>query len=146
MKKYVRIICVILICSILFAIPAQADTVVEPRESYFFGSYVTYLYRTSSTSLQIWIEVDSNVATMDVLGVSEIVLYRSVNMNSWTKVRVYTMENYPQLVDTNTRTHVGHVTYNNASPGFYYRAYVTFYAKNSTGTGERYVYTDILRM
>ena len=146
MKKLVRFVCLILVCSLFFAIPAQATTVVEPRESAFFSYYGTDLYKTSSSSFQIWFDVTANAARMDVLGVSEIIVYRSADQQSWTKMRTYTMENYPQMVAQNTTSHIDYVTYNYATTGYYYRAYITFYAKNSTGIGERYVYTEILRM
>lgn len=146
MKKSVRFICLILVCSLVLAVPAQAESVVEPRESAFFSYYGTDLYKTSSSSFQIWFDVVSNITVMDVIGVSEIILYRSADQQSWTKMRTYTMENYPEMVDQNTRDHIGYVTYNYATPGYYYTAYITFYAKNSTGIGERYVYTEILRM
>lgn len=147
MKKSVRFICLILVCSLVLAVPAQAASVVEPRESAFFSYYGTDLYKTSSSSFQIWFDVTANAwVTMDVLGVSEIILYRSADQQSWTKMRTYTMENYPEMVDQNTIDHGGYVTYNYATPGYYYRAYITFYAKNSTGIAERYVYTEILQM
>ena len=146
MKKLVRIICMLLVCTSLFVVPAQATSIVEPRASAFFSSYGTDLYKTSSSSFQIWFDVVSNVVTMDVLGVSEIIVYRSADQQSWTKMRTYTMENYPQMVAQNTCSHDGYVTYNYATTGYYYRAYITFYAKNGNGTGERYVYTEILRM
>lgn len=146
MKKLIRCVCMILVCGLLFAVPAQAAETAEPRASYFFSSYGTDLYKTSSSSFQIWFDVVSNVATMDELGVSEIIVYRSADQQSWTKMRTYTMDNYPEMVDQNTTCHGGYVTYNYATTGYYYRAYITFYAKNSTGIGERYVYTEILRM
>ena len=147
MKKLVRVICMLLVCSLLFAVPAQATSGVESRASAFFSYYGTDLYKTSSSSFQIWFDVTANAGnTMQVLGVSEIIVYRSADQQSWTKMRTYTMENYPQMVDQNTEDHVGYVTYNYATTGYYYRAYITFYAKNSSGIAERYVYTEILRM
>lgn len=147
MKKLVRGICIILVCSLLLAVPAQATNVVEPRGSAFFSSYGTDLYKTSSSSFQIWFDVTANAwVSMQVLGVSEIIVYRSADQQSWTKMRTYTMENYSQMVAQNTSSHDGYVTYNYATTGYYYRAYITFYAKNSTGIGERYIYTEILKM
>lgn len=143
MKKAVRLVCMILVCSLLLTVPVQA---AEPRASYFFSSYGTDLYKASSSSFQIWFDVVANVATMDVLGVSEIIVYRSADGQSWTKMQTYTMDNYPEMVEQNTEEHVGYVTYNYATPGYYYTAYITFYAKNSMGIGERYVYTEILKM
>ena len=146
MKKLVRLVCMILACCLLLSIPAQAAETTEPRASAFFSSYSTDLYKTSSSSFQIWFDVVSNAARMDVLGVSEIVVYRSADQQSWTKMRTYTMDNYPQMVAQNTTSHDGYVTYNYATTGYYYRARITFYAKNSTGSGIRDVYTEIIRM
>lgn len=147
MKKIVRFVCMILACSLFFAVPAQAASEVEPRGSAFFAAYGTDLYKTSSSSFQIWFDVTANAwASIQVLGVSEIIVYRSADQQSWTKMRTYTMDNYPEMVDQNTGSHTGYVTYNYATSGYYYRAYITFYAKNSTGIGERYIYTEILRM
>ena len=146
MKKSLRRICIVIVLSLVLAIPAYAESTVEPRGSAFFGSYATDLYKTSSSSFQIWFDVVSNVSRMDVLGVSEIIVYRSPDQQSWTKMRTYTMDNYPQMVAQNTTAHIDYVTYNYATTGYYYRAYITFYAKNSTGIGERDVYTEIIRM
>lgn len=146
MKNTLRTICIILVLSLVLAIPAHAESSVEPRGSAFFGSYGTDLYKTSSSSFQIWFDVTANAAIMQVLGASEIIVYRSADQQSWTKMRTYTMDNYSQMVDYNTTSHIDYVTYNYATAGYYYRAYITFYAKNSTGIGERYVYTEILRM
>lgn len=146
MKKIVRIICMLLVCSLLFAVPAQAASAAEPKASAFFSYYGTDLYKTSSTSFQIWYDVVSNVNRMDVLGVSEILLYKSADQQSWQQIKMYSMNAYASMVAYNTTSHGGYVSYNFATPGYYYRAYITFYAKNSTGIGERYVYTEILRM
>ena len=147
MKKLVSFVCIILVCGLLFAVPAQAAETAEPRASYFFSSYGTDLYKTSSSSFQIWFDVVATAGnTMQVLGVSEITVYRSADQQSWKKMGTYLMEYNSQMVAQNTSSHGGYVTYNYATTGYYYRAYVTFYAQNSTGIGERYVYTEILRM
>ena len=146
MKKLNRFICIILVCGLLLAVPAQAESVTEPRGSAFFSSYGTDLYQITYNSFQIWFDVDANVDTMDVLGVSEIVLYSSPNGQSWTKIEHYKMADFPQMVANNTTSHDGYVTYNYTTQGYYYTARVTFYARNSTGIGERDVYTEILRI
>lgn len=146
MKKIARIVCIILVLSMMLVIPAQAETNVEPRGSAFFAAYSTYLYKTSSTSFQIWFDVDANAAMMDELGVSEISLYRSSDQQTWTEIKLYEKDAYSVMTDKDSYSYINYVTYNNAWSGYYYCAYVTFYAKNSTGIGERYVYTGILRM
>lgn len=147
MKKLVHFICIILVCSLLLATPAQATGVAEPRASAFFSSYGTDLYKTSSSSFQVWFDVVANAGpSMQELGVSEIVVYRSADRQSWTRMNTYRMGTYPQMVEQNTQSHEGYVVYNNATTGYYYRARITFYAKNSTGIGELDEYTEIIRM
>ena len=146
MKKITRFAAIIVILGLMLAMPANAQSTAEPRGSAFFGSYGTDLYKTGTRVFQIWFDVVANAATMQVLGTSEIVLYRSADRQSWTKMRTYTMDTYTEMVDQNTSYHAGYVTYNYATPGYYYRARITFYAKNSTGIGERDVYTEILQM
>lgn len=146
MKKCLRSICLILVLSMIVAFPVGAESQAESRASAFFSSYGASLYKTSSTSFQVWFDVDSNLATMDEIGVSYIEIYRSSDQNSWTLMRTYEMDDYPEMIDENTSSHTGYVTYPVATPGFYYCAYVTFYAKNNTGVGMRSIYTDILQM
>lgn len=147
MKKTMRTICIVLVLSLVLAAPAYAENVVDSRGSPFFGSYGTDLYKASSTSFEIWFDVDANAAVMDVLGVSEIVVYRSsTGQSPWTEVKTYDMDDYPEMTEAYSLSYVNYVTYYNALPGYYYTAYVTFYAKDSRGIGERDVYTEILRM
>jgi len=146
MKKIMRVLCVALALSVVFAIPAYAETPTEPRASIFFAAYGTDLYKASSTSFEIWFDVDANGAILDVIGVSEIVVYRSSDQQSWTEVGTFDMEDYPEMTDTYTFSHTGYVTYEDAVPGYYYTADVTFYARDYRGVGERYVYTEILLM
>ena len=147
MKKLIRFIGMILVCSLLLAVPAHAVSATEPRASAFFCSYGTDLYEISATSFQIWFDVVANVGTsMQELGVSEIALYESPNQQSWTRVATYTMDAYPQMVAQNTQSHGGYVPYDTAITGYYYTARITFYAKNSSGIGEKDIYTEIIRM
>lgn len=146
MKKTTRYICILLLFSLFLAIPAQAATDANTRASAFFASYGTDLEKIGTNSFRIWFDVTANAATMDELGVSEIVLYRSADCQTWTRVRTYRKGTYPQMLGYNTSTHTGYVAYTSATPGYYYRAYIFFYAKNSTGIGERDVFTEILKM
>ena len=146
MKKSLRILSLIVAFSLLLAFPVHAASEVEPRGSAFFSSYWTFLHKATSNSFEIWFDVDANAAAMQEIGVSMIEVYRSADQENWTKMKTYEMEDYPEMIDENTGSHTGYVTYNYATPGYYYTAYVTFYAKNSTGIGKRFVYTQIIQM
>lgn len=144
MKRSLKIISLILCLAIVMAVPVNAQSNPEPRGSMFFSSYLTYLYQTSPTSFQVWFDVTANAAVMDEIGAEMIEVYRSFDGEDWMLVQVYEPEDYPQMLDYNTGCHVGHVTYTNGAPGWYYCACVTYYARNSTGVGKNYKYTQIL--
>lgn len=143
MKKGFKIVSLLLILSLL-VVPVNAESNAEPRGSAFFTSYCTFLERGDHYSVEVWFDVISNGGQMDEIGTTLIDLYESKDGENWTKVKIFEVENYPEMVDYNTVSHAGHVTYYASMPGYYYRAYVTFYAKNSTGIGKRFVYTGIL--
>lgn len=150
MKKFLRSICVVLIFSLLLTIPAYADTQKDTgsntRASKFFSSYSYNLGKVSATTFEISFNVIANAAQMQEIGVSEIVVYRSIDQENWVWVKTYTPEDYPVMMATDTYFHGGYVTYRNAMPSGYYTANITFYAKNSLGIGKRDVYTQIVRM
>lgn len=146
MRKSIRTIGLILAFSILFVFPVYADSNIEPRGSAFFSAYGASLYKTSNTSFEVWFDVDSNAAWMDEIGTSLIEVYRSPDQENWTLMKTYEKEDYPEMIDKDTSSHTGCVTYDYATPGYYYTAYVQFYAKNETGVGARYVYTYVLQM
>lgn len=147
MKKFVRIVGIVLAMVMVLAMPAYAESSANARGSMFFASYGTALEEVAPMTFRIWFDVNSNLAMMDKIGVSEIIVYRSFDGQSpWTQTRVYDMDDYPEMTTTYDYSHTGYVTYDTAITGYYYRAYITFYAKDYRGTGERYVYTEILRM
>ena len=146
MKKSVRVLCLILTLSLLMAFPVHAESNTEPRASAVFSSYWTFLYKTSSTSFEVWFDVDANAAFMQEIGASIIEVYESTDQQNWTRVKVYEKADYPTMIDYNTSSHTSHVTYDDAISGRYYTACVTYYAKNSNGVGEKEIYTSIMQM
>ena len=146
MKSKLRGVCLFLAIVFLMAVPVNAVSNLEPRGSAFFSSYLTFLYKTSSTSFQVCFDVTANAALMQELGASMIEVFESADQQSWTKVKTYEMDDYPEMIDDNTASHTGYVTYDKAISGYYYYARVTYYAKNSRGIGENPQYTQILRM
>ncbi len=149
MKKYIHLLCFVLVCGICFSVSAQAfDTAegTETRESAYFAAHSVFLEKTSATTFEVWFDVIANLTTMDELGASVIHIYRSTDGDTWTKVRSYYKENYPSMICRNTASHSGCVTYTGARSGYYYRAMVLLYAKIGNNIGERSRYTEIIRM
>lgn len=144
MKKGLKIVSLLLVLCLL-AVPVNAEGNVESRESIFFSSYCTYLAPADHYAVAVCFDVDSNAVILDEIGTIMIELYESKDQENWTKVKIFEAEDYPQMLDYNTGSHTGYVTYYASMPTYYYRAYVTFYAKDSRGIGKRFVYTPILR-
>lgn len=138
MKHFFRVVCVVLLLSMVVAVPAGAVDQTQ-RASNFFSSYKAYCYEKSSTELAVFFSVIA-VDIMDELGASVVKVQRSSNGTDWTTVKTFRMGSYPQMIDTNTGAH-GTTLYCTKISGYYYRAYVEYYAKNSTGIGGLYYYT-----
>lgn len=129
MKRFVQIVCLLLVLSVVLAIPVFA----AEQASDFFVSHSCYLWEVSDSEFQVWFNVTA-VGGMDVLGASEIHVEESSDGVNWS-----TVASYYDLYGYN-KSHYGTcVTYSNVTSGNYYRAEVTFYAENDEGVGE---YTD----
>lgn len=133
MKRFLKAVCFLMAAITLFSTTAFAAESAEPRASRFFAMTSTYIDRSSTSELDIWFEVTA-VSQMQVLGVRSIELQRSTDRTNWTTVTTYDMEDYSQMTCDNTVDHSDYVTYY-GSHKYYYRAYVEFYAKNSSGSG-----------
>lgn len=144
MKRISRIICILMATVMLLTVPAAAAENVEPRASSFFMSSDVYLYQTSSTKFEAWFEVTA-LGIMDKVGASEIKIQESSDDENWTTVKTCTMDSYSNLIDENSGAHASYVTYTGTT-GKYYRAKITLYAENSTGTGTWIRYTTSIQL
>lgn len=141
MRKFIRIICLLLVVTSLVSVPAYAREQSE-RASLFFSAYRAYCSAASSTEIEVCFNV-IGTGIMDEIGASEILVQRSSDQVNWTTVKTFSRANYSDMVVTNRGAHGATLSCTVAS-GFYYRAYVTFYASNSSGYGEKYYYTEII--
>lgn len=132
MKRLTRIVCLLLVMSMVLAVPAMA----ADRASSYFHSHSCYLWNVSSSGFEVWFDVVA-LDGMDVLGASEIKIQRSTDRSNWT-----TVQTYYNIYEYNTGSTGGHVTYSGRQSGYYYRAKVTFHAENGNGIGEYVMYTS----
>ena len=144
MKRFVRVICLLLVFSMMLTVPAMAAEEITPRGSSYFASRLAYLHKTTGTQFRIWIEVAA-LGIMDELGASKIILQRSSDDSTWTDMKTYRSSTYTNLIEYDTGWHDAYVTYTGTS-GYYYRAKVTFYAKNSSGTAVYGYTTESIRL
>ena len=132
MNKVFRLLTLLLAFIMVFTVSASAQE-ISPYASNFFLGYGANLEDVSSSSFEVWFSV-SAVGIMTKLGVNYIDIERSSNGTDWSIVKTYDKDDYTNLIASNTGFHSGYVTYSNKQSGYQYRAYVDFYAKNSTGT------------
>ena len=144
MKRWFRIIGMLLAMGMLLAVPAFAAESAAPRASHYIMSTCVYLDQTSSTQFDVWFDI-VGIGIMEEIGAYEIKIQRSSDGDDWTSVKTYTGTVANGMVDVNTHVHAGHVSYTGTT-GYYYRARIVFYAENSTGRGEFIAYTDPLRL
>lgn len=141
MKRFFQFVTLLLVISLVLSIPVFA---AESRASSFFIRNSTYLEKVSGTTFDVWFDVTAT-GIMDELGVSTIKVQRSSDQTNWSTMYTYSKSSYSQMTDDNTVCHSDCVRYTGTT-GYYYRAKVTFYAKNSSGTGEYTMYTDTIKV
>lgn len=142
MKRFTQIVCILLVFAMLMPFSVMAAENGASRASNYFWSSSVYFWKVSGSSYQIWFDVTA-VGTMAKLGTSYILVERSTDLVNWESVRTYDMANYSQMTDSNVARHVDCVPFT-ATSGYAYRAIVTLYAKNSSGTGEMDATTPLL--
>lgn len=146
MRRMIRMICLVLSMCLFLSIGASAESEIMPRANSYIAAHDTFLYKISSNQFQIWFDVTGNATDIDMIGVKKIEVYRSSDQTNWIRMRTYGYEYCPEMMDYNSGSHTGYVTYGYTTAGYYYKAYVTFYAANSTGSGTVHRYTTILQM
>lgn len=139
MKRCTQFLSLLLVMAMLLANTAFASETITPKASNYFAASSAFLERTTGSQFKVWFEITATEG-MDVLGVSAIEVQRSSDLQNWTSVKTFQKQYYPELICANTSYHDGYVTYAGTS-GYYYRALITFYAKNSEGFGELDRYT-----
>ena len=142
MKRFSQILSLILVFVMCFSTVAFAAEVPDTRASNFFWSSSVYFWHTSGSSYQIWFDVTA-VGSMYELGASKIVVERSTDEVNWESVRTYYKEDYSQMTKLSTGSYANYVPFT-ATSGYSYRAIVTLYARNSSGTGTMRETTTVL--
>ena len=142
MKRFIHSVCLLLVVATVLTIPAMA--VGEERASNFFMRTSTYLSKVSGTTFKVWFDVTA-VSPMDELGVKTIKIQRSSDKTNWSTMKTYSKDNYSQMIDEDATSHADCVTYT-GSVGYYYRAYVVFYAKDGSNIGEYSMYTSTIKV
>lgn len=141
MKRFLRLVCLLLVFATLAAVPSYAQE-VTPRASNELSAYRAYCTKTSSTTVAASFQV-VGTGIIDEIGANTIKVQYSSDGVNWTTAKTFTKANYPSMVDYNTSMHGGTLTATVPS-GKQYRAYVIFYGENDGNSTTRYYYTAII--
>ena len=141
MKRFLRLVCLLVVFATLAAIPAYAQE-ATPRASTELSSYRAYCTKKTSTSVVVSYQVIGTDA-LDEIGANTIKVQYSSDGVNWTTARTFRKANYPSMVDSNTSMHGGELTATVPS-GKQYRAYVEFYGEKDGSFTERYYYTAVI--
>ena len=140
MNKSVKLICILIIGALL-VLPVSAES-ATPYSSAFFCSYDSFIDMVGVTDFEVWFDVVS-AGAMEELGVKSVKVQRSADGENWITAKTFSSDHYPQMICYDTCCVYDCVSYS-AYADYYYRAYVTFYAKNSRGTGYMYQYSETI--
>ena len=128
-KRVCRGIFVLMMMILMTATAFAADT---QRASDRFNSYTANLYVVSNGDLDINFSVTAS-STLDILGASRIVVERD-NGYRWVTECTLTANNIPAMQTSNATQYSASIPYEPIDPNAHYRAVVTFYAKDSSGS------------
>lgn len=144
MKRITKFTSLLLAVILLVSVPvAYAAETADQRASSYFMRNSAYLHGITSTGFDVWFEVTA-MGIMDELGVSSIRVEKSTDAVNWETVKTYYKSDYSQMIDYNSTSHSGCVSFGNRESGYYYRAYVMFYAKDNGNTGYYACYTSYI--
>jgi hypothetical protein len=137
-KKIVNAIAITLVLCVLLCGTAYADN----RESKYFNTYAGWCSWNGS-SVKVYFDTSAN-ETVDQLGSTQIKLYESTDLTSWTLVKTFYYSSYPNMMAYNAYTMDSNVSYNNAVYGRYYKATITFAVINGSDREYRTYYTSYI--
>ena len=126
MKRFLRIVCLLVVFATLAAIPAYAQE-VTPRGSDELSSYRAYCTKKTSTSVVVSYHVIGTTA-LDEIGANTIKVQYSSDGTNWTTAKTFQKSVYTSMVNYNTGAHAGTLTAY-VPAGMQYRAYVEFYGE-----------------
>ena len=132
----------IVVLAFVFLLTANISGFALARASEYFG--YTAVYATALDDGEVLIEYDIDPThRMLECGASIIWIYEGENNSGYEVVRIYRMEDYPDMIQHDTILGDGEVTYP-GTPGKDYYALVGVYAKDQYGSETIYFPTNFV--
>ena len=139
MKK--RFLSLLFALLLLFGLSTAAYA-VDARASDYFGYTSVRAYAKSGGKILFEVDIDAT-HTMQEVGASEIYVYEQQDDGSWDEVYIFTMEDHPYLIETNSIGACVDATYQ-GTVGKNYYAVVACYAKDNSGYERIYDETPVV--
>lgn len=138
-RKTIRTIALVLILSTFFS----ANAFALGKASKYISTYNGYCYWANSTTVQVYFDI-STKRYVDQLGATQILLYESTDLNSWSLVKTFYYTSYPNMMAYNNYTMGSHVDYTSAVSGRHYKATIHFIAVNGSESDSRSYFTPYI--
>ncbi len=136
---------IVIILILSFAMPIYANAAViapvAPMASDYLDVYNTYACPMGNGRIEVWYDILGD-GTMDEIGALSIIIYESIDGNSWTRVKTFLHEEYPGMLIYNDYFCCTHVNYQGIA-GRYYKAHVCLWAGKNGNGDSRYMWTPV---
>ncbi len=133
LRTFSILLCLPMLCSIsVYAAEARASSQISVCSA--------VLARKSNGNLSLLNNIIAT-GTMDNIGSSEIVLER-YNGSQWVEEGTYTVEDIPEMQTSGVKKYTVTFEFSPRYPESDYRAEVTFYAKDSSGSSTKLITTN----
>lgn len=137
--KFYGILPVVLLLSFAFASQIAVAAAMPLRASDYIDSIQTPIEPIGYGLVRIDFRI-TGTSLMQQLGATEIQIKEQVG-STWTTVRTYRYQDYPNLMGNNTIRHTGNITFPGIA-GRTYMAHITFYAANAKGSETQVITTS----
>lgn len=144
MKRFIRLVSLVVVIAMLLAVPAFATEDTTSRASHYIMSTCVYLSKIASIQFNIWYEVIA-LGIMDEVGAYSIRVQESTDGQNWTTVKTFYASSTPSMAIENDMGHTGYVTHTGRL-GYYYRARIVLFARKGNGEGHVSNTTEIIQL
>lgn len=143
-RKATRIIAVLLVFALISGGVSAAGGLVQPLASDYITSCTAQIISYGDGDFVVDFSIIGK-NTMLYIGVTEIEIQWSLNGTSWNDGESILSSEYPSMLGTNRIKYSSSVPFTGVE-GRYYRAYVTFYASNASGSDSATITTLKVRI
>lgn len=142
LRKTIKLLALLVVFCTLFSITASAE-MPESKSSKYIFSYDGGCSWNGSSTVKVRFDITAK-RYVDQLGASQILLYESTDLSTWTLVKTFTYSSYSNMMAYNTIAMGSNVSYSNAVSGRHYKATITFIVIEGSDSETRTFYTPYI--